>query len=114
MVMVTKIHETASINFTQVALGKGRKMFRLQGTSIQHSAAALFLFAALSCKSKKDQIRQTFPGYNITSTKPQTDFSAASLTDDGLRSELLSTRRRLAVAMNILIERKNQENLVGR
>jgi hypothetical protein len=31
-----------------------------------------------------------------------------------LRSELLSTRRRLAVAMNILIERKNQENLVGR
>ena len=92
-----------------MALRKGRKMSRLQGgTPGQHSAAALFLLAALSCKSKNKGLKDQAKHFEAKISIEQTDFRAASLTDDGLSSELLSTRRRLAEAMNILVERKNQ------
>jgi hypothetical protein len=61
-------------------------MFRLQTPEppVQHSVAALFLLAALSCKTRTGKqgsdITPTFPGHNSLA---RIGFSAAGVTDRG-------------------------------
>ena len=115
--MVTKIDETASIlhRWPSEKAAKCSDSRVVQRFSTQLQLSSCSLPSAAKTRAKEAGIRSD-KHFQAATSPAQSDFNAerqASLTDDGLRSELLSTRRRLAEAMNILVERKNQSRKLG-
>jgi hypothetical protein len=90
------------------ALRRGRKTFRLQVQGAFSTQLRLSLPSAAKARANAmdHQTRQTFffLATASLSQKKKNRFrrGVTQPTDDGLRSELFSTRRRLAVATNIL------------
>lgn len=94
-------------------------MIRPQGhqLSTQLQLSSCLLPSAAKARAREqgsEKHSKTFPGDQATISLAQNIFQrGVSLTDDVFRSEVLSTRRRLAVAVNILNNARTKKSLVG-